>query len=68
MSKRARKPLLKIKSLDGDEFEFDDESVEEMETLKTMKMIDEDGAVPVCSVKSKGLEKSSCMDRIPETF
>ena len=57
MYKRARKSLLKIKSSDGDEFEFDDESVEEMETLKSMKMMNDDEQVPVCSVSSKGLEK-----------
>ena len=57
MSERAKSSLLKIRSSDGDEFEFDDESVEEIETLKTMTMLNDDKDVPTCAINSKASNK-----------
>ena len=42
MSERAKSSLLKIRSSDGEEYEFDDESIEEMAILKTMTMLIDD--------------------------
>ena len=58
MSKRAKKSLLKIKSSDGEEFEIDDEIVQEMETLKSMTMLDDDDKeIPTCAVDGRSLKK-----------
>ena len=64
MSERAKSSLLKIRSSDGDEFEFDDESVEEIETLKTMTMLNDDENVPtnMCN-KFKGFKQGSSLDQ-----
>ena len=57
MSKRAKTSSLKIKSSDGDEFDVDDDVMREMETLKSLTMLDDDEHVPICAVSSSSLEK-----------
>ena len=59
---KPKKPVLKIKSDDGDEFEVGDEVVKEMETLQTMtKYVDEceddEEQIPTCALKGRSLKK-----------
>ena len=56
MSKRATKSM-KIKSSDGDEFDVDDDVLKEMETLKSMTMLDDSEHVPICALSSSSMEK-----------
>ena len=57
MSKRAKTSSLKIKSSDGDEFDVDDDVMREMETLKSLTMLDDDEHVPICALTSSSLER-----------
>ena len=57
MAERAQKSLVKIKSSEGDEFEVEDDVMKEMETLKSLTMLDDGEHVPTCAVSSSSLEK-----------
>ena len=48
---------MKIKSSDGDEFDVDDDVLKEMETLKSMTMLDDSEHVPICALSSSSMEK-----------
>ena len=48
---------MKIKSSDGDEFDVDDDVMREMETLKSLTMLDDDEHVPICALSSSSMEK-----------
>ena len=57
MSTRPNKSLLKIKTSDGEEFDIEDEVIKQMETLKTMTMLDDGENVPTCAVNSSSLRR-----------
>ena len=42
---------MKIKSSDGDEFDVDDDVMREMDTLKSLTMLDDSVYVPICALR-----------------